>query len=392
MPRALLAWEGGDGRGHIVRLKTVAQALGDRFTFDAALCRLRHKAEIEHLCDAVAQGPWLPYSGKFRNAQGNPHTATWGEFMGDVGFCKPHVLRTSIGWWQQVMRDRNISLVIAESAPCALMAARGLGIKSIALGSGYLLPPPEMETFPVLIPRYSRRIYDEAEIVEIVNSVAHEFGCPPLRHLPEVYASTHPLVFTLDMLDAYAEWRSHPLLPPTTGEAPEPARGGDEVFIYFSTTEKSETGLMEAIGSFDVPVRLFMPSIDDDVAQALARRGLQVERSAVPASLIAKRTRVLVNSAQHGTLCLGLASGLPQVCVPQQLEHQYHGEAAAREGAVKIVDKADRTAESFRSIVMDVYEDTVMAERARSLSETLKPTFQRDMRTLIRQRVFAAID
>ena len=36
---ALLAWEDGSGRGHVVPLRTVAEAVRDRFSFDAALCR-----------------------------------------------------------------------------------------------------------------------------------------------------------------------------------------------------------------------------------------------------------------------------------------------------------------------------------------------------------------
>ena len=56
---ALLAWEHGSGRGHLVTLKTVAAAVGDRFSFDAALCKLDFKHELAGICDAV-QGPWLP--------------------------------------------------------------------------------------------------------------------------------------------------------------------------------------------------------------------------------------------------------------------------------------------------------------------------------------------
>ena len=132
-----------------------------RFTFDAALCDLAFKDELAGLCDAV-QGPWLPYSGDYRESRGSPPRATWGEFLGDYGFLNPETLRESIAWWQGVMRECDISLVIADCAPCALMAARGLGIPAIAIGTGYLVPPAEMQEFPVLLPRYSTRIYDEA--------------------------------------------------------------------------------------------------------------------------------------------------------------------------------------------------------------------------------------
>ncbi|WP_147448194.1 glycosyltransferase family 1 protein [Mesorhizobium sp. YM1C-6-2] len=383
----MLAWEAGDGRNHIATLKTVAENIGDRFSFDAALCRITHQAELAAFCDAVVKGPWLPHSNEYRKAQGNPDTATWGEFMGDIGFRRPEILRKSIGWWQQTMRDRNISLVIADCAPCALLAARGLGIPSVAVGTGYLVPPANMETFPVLLPRHATRIYDEAEIVDTINSVVPEFGVPELNWLPEVYASTDQLVFTLDMLDPYAAWRSEPLLPPIMGGTPQPAPGGQEIFVYFSTTEKSDPGLMEGIGNLGVPVRLFMPGMDDAMAEDFTRRGVSVERLPLPVDLIARRTRLMVNAAQHGTLCIGLAAGLPQVCVPQQLEHQYTAEAAAGRGSLKVVDKQNRGAERFRSIVLDAYEDAGLARRARDLAEELRPQFQANQRKWIRRRL-----
>ena len=388
---ALLAWEGGRGRGHVVTLKAVADAVRDRFEFDAALCRVEYKHELSEFCEPV-QGPWLPFSDEYRKSKGNPRTATWGEFMGDIGFRRPEILRESIGWWQQVMRDCEISLVIADCAPCALLAARGLGIPSVAVGTGYLVQPAGMESFPVLLPRHATLIHDEAEIVETINSVIPDFGLPKLQRLPEVYASTDQLVFTLDMLDPYAAWRSQPLLPPVTGGTVEPDPGGDEIFIYFSTSEKSDPGLMEAIGGLGVPVRLFMPDIDDALAEDFTRRGVLVERSPVPVELIAKRTRLMVNAAQHGTLCLGLAAGLPQVSVPQDLEKQYHADAAASRGVLISVDEKDRGADSFRSILLDAYEDAGLARRARDLAEELKPQFSANQRKLIRRRLAAVMD
>lgn len=388
---ALLAWEHGSGRGHVVPLRTIAEAVSDRFTFDAALCKLDFKGELAGLCDAV-QGPWLPYSDEYRKARGSPATSTWGELLGDSGFRRPEILRESIGWWQGVMRECDISLVIADNAPCALLAARGLGIPSVAIGAGYWVPPPNMPTFPVLLPRYSTRIHDEAEIVETINSVVPEFGVPKLERLPEVYACTDQLVFTLEMLDPYAEWRSQPLLPPIIGGTAELASGGDEIFVYFSTTEKSDPRLMEAIGSLGVPARAFIPGIEDDIAEDLARRGVHVERSPVPVDLVAKRSRLLVNAAQHGTLCRGLASGLPQVSVPQQREQQYNAEAAESRGVLISIDKADIDAERFRSIVLDAYEDAAMARRARDLADDLRPHFQANQRKLIRRRIAAVMD
>jgi UDP:flavonoid glycosyltransferase YjiC (YdhE family) len=388
---ALLAWEHGNGRSHVAGLRAVAEAVRDRFTFDAALCKLTHSGEFAGLCTPV-QGPWLPTSDGLRKSLGSPRRATWGEFLGDFGFRRPEILRERIGWWQKVMRECDISLVIADCAPCALMAARGLGIPSIATGTGYLTPPPIMETFPVLLPQYSTRIYDEAEIVETINSVVPEFGIPRLGRLSEIYACSDQLAFTLDMLDPYTEWRSQPLLPPMTGGSVEPASGGEEIFIYFSTTEKTDPALMEAVGKLGVPVRLLMLGIDDATAEHFTRLGVQVERSPLPVDLLVRRTRMMVNAAQHGTLCIALAAGLPQVSVPQQLEQQYSADAAASRGVLRSVNKSDITVDRFRAIVLDAYEDATMARRAADLAGELRHQFEANQRKLIRRRIAAVMD
>ena len=111
-----------------------------------------------------------------------------------------------------------------------------------------------------------------------------------------------------------------------------------------------------------------------------------------PVELIARRTRLMVNAAQHGTLCLGLAAGLPQVSVPQDLEKQYHADAAASRGVLISVDEKDRGADSFRSILLDAYEDTGLARRARDMAEELKPQFSANQRKLIRRRLAAVMD
>src|SRR5690606_4135623 len=113
-------------------------------------------------------------------------------------------------------------------------------------------------------------------------------------------------------------------LPPIMGGSIQPATGGDEVFVYFSSTEIPEPDLFHALIDLDVPVRAFVPGIDASTADTLSSRGIRIERSPVPPAMIAKRSRLIINAAQHGILCLGVAAGLPQVSMPQHREQQYN--------------------------------------------------------------------
>ncbi|MET0360442.1 MAG: hypothetical protein ABW048_01695, partial [Sphingobium sp.] len=69
-PRILLAWESGAGRGHIVTLRTVAEALGPAFAYDAALCVIDHAGELAPLCEMVFPGARLFVNPAVRGAPG----------------------------------------------------------------------------------------------------------------------------------------------------------------------------------------------------------------------------------------------------------------------------------------------------------------------------------
>jgi UDP:flavonoid glycosyltransferase YjiC (YdhE family) len=388
MRRALLAWEGGDNRGHLSKLRTVAEYLGDRFVFDAALCRLAHRAEIDPICELVMSGPALALSSSLRIALGNPRTATWGEFLGDLGFGNEDMLRQTIQWWQGLMRERDISLVIGDFAPCAMMAARGLGIPSAVIGTGYTVPPPSMQEFPQLLPEFGQRIYDEGKLVATVNAASKKYGIPPIRYLPEVYHASEHIAFTLPFLDPYFEHRKEPLLPPVgTDISRNVAGGGDEVFVYFPGNRSGEPDWVEALVDAGLPVRAFMPTISDEVAARLAAKGCLLERKPAHVDDIASRSRVIVHAASHGVLCMGLAAGLPQVPVPLQLEQIFNARRLQEKGVAHVVGETERSAESVRAAVLAAYGDAAMADRARALAREVRPLFDVNRRKHVRRRL-----
>ncbi len=391
MRRALLAWEGGAGRGHVTTLRTVAEALGDRFVFDAALCRMEYASELEASCEAVYPAAYLYYREEQRRLRGGAKAATWGEFLGDVGFRDEAFLKRQIAWWQEVIRVRGISLVVGDFAPCALMAARGLGVPAVAIGVGYSCPPPEMAEFPVFLPNHATLIYDEAETVAIVNRAATPLGVPEIDRLPAVYACDDQLARTLPMLDPYDGRRTRELLPPVADLPARISAGhGDEIFVYFSTSERDSPALMEAVEDLGAPTRMFMPGVSDELAVRFTAKGVMLERAPVPVDEIARRTRLMLNASQHGILCLGLGAGLPQVSVPQHLEQLFHARRAEAAGVLRVATREERGEPgAFRAAVRAALDDEAMAARARTLAEELRPLLIRDARALIRQRILA---
>jgi hypothetical protein len=386
-PRILLAWECGAGRGHIMTLRSVAEALGDRFAYDAALCIMDHAAEISPLCDLVFPGARLYFDPAVRKAPGAPRTSTWGEFLGDTGFRDADFLVQQIRWWQNVLTARCTDLVVADYAPCALLAAQSMGIPTVAIGTGYGIPPAGLERFPVFLPEFSDYLYDEAETLAIVNAAVVPLGVPRLRHLSDIYRRSQDLVRTIDRLDPYHGLRDRPLLPPVADVATPSVQRGDEVFIYFSTTELADDDIVEAVCTLGLPVRAYCPAVTPHTGARLAASGVTLEHRPVPVELIARRSRMIVHAGQHGILCLGLAAGLPQIAIPQHLEQLYHARRCEAAGTGRTMTLENRTAAKLRMTIRDTYDDPGIGNIARTVAGQLREQFAVAPATLIRERI-----
>jgi len=374
----MLAWEGGAGRGHVVTLARVARALSGIVPCDAALGWMDHAAEIAPWCEGVFPGVKLPYDAESRKARNAPPSATWAEWLLDCGFADGPKVANRVGWWLDTLARRQITLVIADYGPCALMAARIAGIPALAIGTGYAIPPAGLESFPVFLPEYAQREAHEAALTATLNTALGPLGLPPLTHLPQVYARSGEVVRTLAMLDPYRGQRSGAYLPPVADYGGVTTGEGDTAFCYFSTTELAHEGLVEALATCDLPLRGYLPGAPDGVRERLAASGMRIETAPLPVSEIAATARILCNSGQHGMVCLGLAAGIAQVCLPQHLEQLYVARQAEAAGVARVIWPATAPAETIRDALRAAWADSEARIAARELAHALAPDFVHD--------------
>lgn len=362
---------------------------GDRrqFYFDAALCQTRHAKDLLPFCDEIVRRPSFKTDLTKRLAAGNPQRATFGEYLGDCRFLDEGYLTRRLDFWVNTLKLGRFDLVIADFAPLAVLAARSLGIPCVTVGVGYFVPPHQLDAFPVIFEEHQTRIYDEADIVAVINRAGGPLGIAPLAHLPELFACDHQLVCSLPMFDPYDGLRSEPLLPPITETARVRAADGKEIHVYFSTTELADPSAVEALCSFRQPTRIFAPGIKPDIANRLAAGGVTVLTEPAPLDEIARRTRLIVHSAQHGIMCLALAAGIPQVALPQHIEQRYNAIKAERAGILRQPIAGEDVGQALQALVAESYDDQGMWVRAQELSREVAPVFARNLRRLIRRRL-----
>ena len=388
MIRILLAWEAGAGRGHVVTLARVARALEGMAICDAALGWMDHVGEIAPHVDLAYHGARLPYDFDGHRARKAPPNATWADYLLDCHFADPEKLHTNVAWWIETMQVRRIGLVIGDYAPRALMAARILGIPSLAIGTGYGIPPAELGNFPVFLPEYPVREADEAAMVAAINTALAPLGHQPIRFLPQVYSRSGDLLRTLPMLDPYAAWRAPgSYLPPVTDFAGMAPGTGKEMFCYFSTYELENPALVEALERSGLPTFCYLPSATDEVRARLTKAGVQISDRPLPVGEIIARARLMFTSGQHGILSLGMAAGLRQVLLPQHLEHLYMSRRAEAEGVARVIWPRIAPADAIIETLNAAWNDAPMGSRASDLARELGSGFVADDAALLRQRL-----
>ena len=384
--RILLANEAGTGRGHLTTLKVFAGALGPDYSYDAALCGLDHAADIAPLCDLVFQGATLGYLPAAMAARRGVPIGNWAEFLAAIGFADEEFLTRQIDWWMRTIQARCSGLVVAEFAPCAMLAARALGVPVISIGQGHSTPPSGMAQFP--LPAGGRApVPAEVQLVDIANRAGARFGLPTLQYFSDVYRCDAQLLRTIPALDPYGPWRSAATYLPPLGLDCPAAGAGEEIFVYISTVEGAEPALLDAIASIDLPMRVVMPHVEPAQASRLAARGVAVEREPLSHQMIAERSRMMVHAGQHGVTCLGLALGLPQLALPNHSEQAANAVRVEAMGSLMRLDRPRSDGAAIAAAIRRVYADTWMARRARELAQTLRPALVGDTPALVRATV-----
>jgi hypothetical protein len=375
--KALLAWQIGDGRGHISKLRTIGESLKlHGFVCSAALTDLEHADELKDVTASIRRVSQLPYFHGLRAQAGYPPAATYGEFLGDVGFASTSIIAQHLTYWRDVLQAERPDVVIAEQAPTALLAARSLSIPSVALGTTYTLPPTNLKMFPVLLKEFTHRKWSESEMCEAISAAIDQFHLPPLHHLAELYTADVSLPVGIKLLDPYAHHRVEKRIPPNVGDRPldKPwTRERNEVFAYLSTGNRFDAMTVDALAKLPVPLRVYVAGADQDSVSKLRAKGIRVEGKPVSPFQIARRSRVIFHAGSYGTMCLGIRAGVPQVTAPQQLEQLFNARSLERAGGGCCIEPNDGAIYFDR--IVETYENVETRSRAVDLAIETGPEF-----------------
>lgn len=189
--RILLAWEIGSGFGHITKLAPIARALHAHTSIDACELTFAIKEPTAATLFAddvdcrVLQAPFHPV--KSHANRGTP--LVYSDDLRACGYADADVLTGLLRAWRDLYDLLDPDVLIVDSAPTALVAARGFDISCVSLAGGYGAPPRTAPLSP--IPYWTsvseaQRAKHEHETLRVLNQACERFNLPPYAHFFEV--------------------------------------------------------------------------------------------------------------------------------------------------------------------------------------------------------------
>lgn len=359
MARVLLGWELGGGRGHHVPLIRIA----------AVLRRRGHEVVIaaQQLVgwpdgEAVWQAPLWP--AQLATAARAPATgpATMGDILAKIGVGEPGAAAGVLAAWRRLLAAVRPDVVAAEFAPGLLLAAAG-EMPTLALGIGFTLPPAHLAAHPSLTG--APPVHDEAPLLDAVNRGLRAVGASPRAALPAIWAADAELHSVFAELDPYAEFRRQSHAAPFAVAAGAEDGPRDELFVYMNGPQPRPAAFWQGLAGCGLPVRVHDPGLSAQDRARLEAAGLTTEAAPVPFRRIAQRSRLLLTHGGLGSACSALATGLPHLALPGDLEKQLTTRALERLGVGRRIAPVSDPA-AFAALLRDAAADETLAARARA--------------------------
>jgi hypothetical protein len=362
-PAILFAWEVGANLGHAFPMAQIAK----KFSEDGYRCyfAMRDLAygrlALEGTGIPLLQAPVWPEHQFAGNQDGQ---ASYADILALIGFGDFEKLAAMLASWNSLLDLVEPRVVVVDHCPALMPLLQARDIASVAVGTGFTMPPLEFPSFPPL--RADRGVLlPEQHLLTSLTKALSSLDLPQPNSLVDAFRSTDRVVFSFPELDAYRSWRREPLYL-----APEPLPSFREppivphLFVYVGSEFPDTEDLAQVLGQLPFNVSCFLRDAPKALNLFLRMRGLTVfDRPPVLAELLPKISHVLSQGGNfmcHATL----AAGRPHLILP------IHGESQANLDTLKGMGVARGLTLPFngqlRERIVDFLTEASMLSKART--------------------------
>lgn len=343
-PRLLFAWELGANYGHATNLVEVIREIGDKAHVLVAakdpvtFRRIAPGLDVDLLPAPVAeQKPPGP----------DDLGRSYSDDLRHCGWSDPLELAALTESWGALIRLAKPDLIVGQAAPTALLAARGMDVKTAVFGSGYDCPPPTtpMPAFFYWTERANEGLAEkEARVVDTANRALLATGRPPLEAFADILRDAVLFLSSFPEIEAYApRARFHDREPEYYGRtattdvglAPEWRAGAKHrVFAYVRGANPPGRAAVEACAALppEWDAIVVAPGLDAAAQREFARPHLRILTEPARLDAVLQDCDVGVGHGSNGVASVYVAAGIPQVCLPLHAEQVMCARAVATHG------------------------------------------------------------
>lgn len=369
MARILMTWELGAGYGHLAPLLSLARPLqADGHTVMFAVRDLTG-------AEAVLGASGIPYfqaPANFAPRRGNMHS--YPQILLHTAFQDQDDLSSRARAWRALYALLKPDVLVCDHSPTALLAARGLPLRCVATGNGFVLPPdttplPELRAWQAADPAELMR--DEAQALDRANAVLRALGAAPLTHLAGLFGGVEQALFTLKELDNYADLRRDAAywgVPPgPAGAEPRwPEGSGKRIFVYGQPFEGLAQVLTD-LGESGHRSLVYIPKLALEERTRLQSARLHFTDTLLDMTTVSRECDCAVMTNGHGTTAAMLLAGKPVLLLPQHLEMLLIAESVRAQGAG--LSAPALNPDAIRAKVTRLLEEESFTREAQAIAE-----------------------
>lgn len=390
-----MGWELGGERGHAALLSPVITALRQRghevavaLKDPAALAGAPGLSGVP-LLQAPLWPPPVP-------GLPGPSSQTVGDDLVSIGIERAVELAPRARAWADLIGQTRADVVLAETAPTLLLAARKL-CPGVAFGTAYSLPPagtPLPPALDVRRPPSPSSLAHEESLRQAFDGVDRQLGGPGLSFFSDLYA-VPTWVCNLPELDPYGELRPMPAPGPLVirggGTGVPPERAGrplhEHVFAYVKPMPVLPA-LVEALARRCRHLEVFISNAPAQVDNPWPN--LTLHRSPIDLSRRLPEFSAVVHFGGLNLSAEALFAGVPQLILPTHLEQSATAMAVARLGLgharVNVPREPERESERqalVAQLVEEFFADTGLGARAAEYGQSLRARQQPSLEGLV---------
>lgn len=334
MARIVMCWELGGDLGHVARMKPLAEALqarGHHVDFIVREC-----LPAERLLDPK-RFRWFqaPFQTEAVAGQFNP-ARSLAQVMHNTGFHAARNLTGRIRAWRALYTLLQPDLLVFDHSPTAMLAARGLHILRLVLGTGFGIPPAQ-HPLPYFGAEPDAELKSaEDRITAVTNEALKDLGDTPLSRLADIYDAEARVFFTFRELDHYPQRDAGDYWGITRQDAGVtpvwPAMEGRRVFAYLKPFDTLPT-LLATLRNAGHPTLVYLGKGAEGIAKQFAGGSLAFSDRPVDLKAAVAAADVVICHSGHGTVSAALLAGKPLLLLPLNMEQRMISARVMQAGA-----------------------------------------------------------